>query len=114
MTSSATAIKVQLGQSQQNNGAPVTMYKLWMDAGDLSLAHSAFTKVQEFDISQSDLAALTMTFEVTASANGLVAGKKYRFVSTAINSIGTSAFSQEARFAAASLPGKPAQITRGD
>ena len=78
----------------------MTLYKLWMDAGDLSLSFSSFTKVAEFDLSAESTAVSSMQFEVT----NVIAASKYRFVATALNSIGESTGSAEARFAAASLP----------
>ena len=109
MSSSATTVKVLVGQVVDNKGSPVTLYKLWMDAGDLSLSFSSFTKVAEFDLSAESTAVSSMQFEVT----NVIAASKYRFVATALNSIGESTGSAEARFAAASLPAKPGVILRG-
>jgi hypothetical protein len=84
-----------------------------MDAGELALPLASFTKVKEFDISQSAQAATIMEYEVTKATENIVAGKKYRFITSADNAIGVSAFSSEVRFAAAALPAKPSSITRG-
>jgi hypothetical protein len=47
------------------------------------------------------------TFDEVVKTSGLIAGRIYRFVSTATNEIGESLFSNEARFASALLPSKP-------
>jgi negative regulator of replication initiation len=54
-----------------------------------------------------------MEYEVTQAIESIVAGYKYRFIASATNDIGESAYSSEVRFAAAALPGVPSQITRG-
>jgi len=84
-----------------------------MDAGSLSLSLASFTKVKEFDISQTAQAATVMEYEVTKTTENITAGGKYRFITTSTNAIGESAFSSEVRFAAAALPSKPSSITRG-
>jgi hypothetical protein len=84
-----------------------------MDAGDLSLPLASFTNVKEFSIDQSAQAATVMEYEVTQTTESIVAGSKYRFVTTATNAIGVSLYSSEVRFAAAALPDKPNPITRG-
>jgi len=98
VSSSATEITVTVLRSLDNKGSPITHYTLYMDNGDLS---DSFTEVERYDGSSA-------TFTVTADDEGIVSGNKYRFVTTATNSIGDSLYSQESRFAAASLPAKPA------
>jgi len=49
----------------------------------------------------------------TINVSDLIAGRTYRFVSTAFNQIGQSKSSIEVRFASASLPAVPASLKRG-
>lgn len=66
-----------------------------MDTG--SLASQTFNEVTGYDGSSS-------TYQVTTAVEGIVAGTKYRFVCTATNVHGESAYSLEVRAAVGRIP----------
>ena len=74
-----------------------------MDEGGLATPFSLF---ENLDPQDQD----SYTGQVTLT--DLTPGAKYGFYTTASNSIGESDQSQEVRFAAAELPGKPNSIRR--
>jgi titin len=77
-----------------NGGSPVTGYRIEWDNG------TGFWSVHTASKTDS---SLTVT--------GLVAGTSYLFKVAAINSIGTSAFSNNFRITAAFVPDPPAALT---
>lgn len=88
--------------SENNQGLPITAYKLYKDSGSLD---STFTMFSELDATDESFTGLV-------TIDGLNAGNIYRFTSTAINLIDESDDSFEVLFAAVSLPAKPAPIRR--
>lgn len=72
----------------------VTSYELYYDQGSLT---NSYTKLTGYDGTSS-------TYVVPS----LTSGTQYRFVTVAVNSIGSSAESPEVRFAAATAPATPA------
>jgi hypothetical protein len=103
VASSASSITVRINPSIENEGSPVQAYSLYIDAGEIE---SSFVQVGTYNITDP-------SFNPTIYVSGLTAGLTYRFVSTAWNEIGESKYSNEVRFAAASLPSQPQQLVRG-
>lgn len=85
--------------SLYNGGSDITEYKVYMDSGSLS---DDMEEVLDYD-------GVSTTYQATS----LSSGTKYRFSVTAVNAIGESDHSKEVRFAAASLPNKPATLIHG-
>ena len=96
ITSTDTTIALLLTFSVENNGAPITSHKLYMDAGSLS---SSFSQVSSYN-------GLDSQYTVT----GLTTGLTYRFYLTAVNSKGESNPSQETRYTAGSPPVTPSAL----
>jgi len=96
------AITINIPESLDNGGSDILNYELWVDVGnDFS---SSFTKITRYT-------GLTNTF-IASSADGLVIGKKYRFISRSRNIIGFSNFSTESYIAFGDVPFAPAAPTR--
>lgn len=77
---------LNLPRSEDDGGAPITGYKLWVDAGDDF--SSTFTEVASFN-------GQDLVFTSSALDDGLTTGKVYRFKTCATNEYGDSFFSQE-------------------
>jgi len=97
-----TFIYLQINPSLENNGDPIERYSLYIDGGALN---SSFTVISNYSDSGD-------FYNVTATNGSLVSGEKYRFVATATNSLGESAFSQEVRAAVGTVPSQPAKLAR--
>jgi hypothetical protein len=102
VAASATSVTVRVHPSLENNGAALTQHALYIDGGSLA---SSFTLVTGYD-GQAD------TYTVTTAGEGILAGERYRFISTASNEHGESASSPEVRAAVGQLPATPAKLTR--
>lgn len=97
-TSSAT---VGISRSEDNGGSPITEYRLYRDEGNNF--DSEFVLVPEFDGSSE-------TFELTT----LETGKVYRLRTTAVNSVGESAHSQELIFGVGKQAPQPQSLVRSN
>lgn len=104
-SSTSTSITMSLSQTLDDGGDPVTGYKLYRDAGDDFT--SGWTELTNYDGSSSSYAADTTN-------DGLVAGRVYRFVYVASNSIGDSEVSNDLIAGVGALPTPPSSITRDE
>jgi len=95
-------LTVFIPPSLDNGGSDILGYELWVDAGNNF--SSDFTKIAGYS-------GLTNTY-VASSADGLVIGMKYRFMSRSHNIIGFSPFSTESYIAFGDVPFAPAAPTR--
>lgn len=93
ISSTGTTISLRIIPVADNNGAHITKYYLFRDAGDYS---------SEVNIPITSYDGVSLTHTVT----GLTPGLKYRFVSQAENAAGISPVSYETIIVAAALPGK--------
>jgi hypothetical protein len=75
----SNSITLQINPTLEDNGAVVSNYKIYMDGGDLTTPITTLIHT-----------GMGPTYIVTNSNHGVVSGKKYRFVSTAINTHGES------------------------
>jgi len=75
----SNSITLQINPTLEDNGAVVSNYKIYMDGGDLTTP-----------ITTLIYTGMGPTYIVTNSNHGIVSGKKYRFVSSAINTHGES------------------------
>lgn len=107
LSTAATSITLQINPTLEDNGAPATIYKLYMDSGVLSSGISS-TPIHTI----TDYDGTARTYEVTQATEGITSGEKYRFVTTATNAHGESLPSKEVRPAVGHLPAKPAQLRR--
>lgn len=97
LSSTGTTITVAITPVSDNNGAFVTKYYLFRDAGDYA---------SEVNIPVSNYDGVELTYTVT----GLTPGLKYRFTLQAENYAGKSPVSYETIIVAAELPSKPTFI----
>ena len=102
ITTGSDYIDLQVNPSLEHNGDPITRYGLYIDAGTLDSAYSAVT-------SYSDSGNV---FRVTLANGSMTSGEKYRFVTTATNTQGESAYSAEVRAAVGLVPSQPAKLAR--
>ena len=98
ISSTDTAITVQLYKSTHMNGAPITSYEVWRDIGDND---SSGLTTQELSYDGT-----SMQFTV----NGLTAGSIYKIASLCTNSEGDSALSEYVLIGATELPDPPATL----
>lgn len=98
---STNKMTLQLYRSNDNGGAPITSYELYVDAGDDFT--SSFTEVAGYNNQDTTYSAST--------SDGLVLGKIYRFKTRAENEKGYSEFSDEAYISFGDIPAKPAAPT---
>lgn len=96
---------MKLSQTLDDGGDPVTGYKLYRDGGD-DLT-SSFTEMTNYDGSAD-------TYTATVATDSLVAGKVYRFVYTAVNSIGESPQSNDLIAGVGNSPSAPSSISRDE
>lgn len=101
-SSTATTIVLNLFETGNDQGSPVTLYELWMNNGTDG---SAFAKIQTWS-------SIPSTFSVTSTANSITSGKIYSFEVHAKNSIGYNILNNDSRFAAASFPAQPSTPTK--
>ena len=93
-SSSATIIKLNLFDTEDNRGEAITTFELWMNGGTGS---AVFTRIAEW-------ASAPVTFEVTNDTHGIVSGQIYTFYTRTRNMVDYSNSSAEVRFAAARTP----------
>ena len=85
---------MQINPSVEHNGDPIIRYGLYIDSGSLDSSYSPVTTYSE----SGDIHRVTLT-------NGsMTSGEKYRFVTTATNTQGESAYSAEIRAAVGLVP----------
>jgi len=99
ISSTGTTITLKIIPVADNNGAHITKYYLYRDAGDYS---------SEVNIPVTSYDGVSLVYTIT----GLTSGLKYRFVSQAENAAGKSPISYETIVVAAALPGKTNMIEK--
>lgn len=103
VAATANTITVKLGRSQDNGGAEISAYELWIDDGDLL---STFVKVVSYT-------GLETSFVIDkGTETSLVSGKVYRLKYRAKNEIGLGDFSGITSIAMADKPSQVAIPTK--
>ena len=98
VSTSATQIALALRPTEENGGAEIIGYELWIDDGDLG---ETYTRLQSYD-------GLAQSFVIdTAVETTLVQGKVYRIKMLAKNEMGLSEFSDLISVALSDPPSKP-------
>ncbi len=98
VSATASTITLTINPTVENGGSLVTSYELYYDQGSLS---NAYTKITTYDGTSTSY-----------TVPGLTSGTQYRFVTIAVNGIGSSSESPEVRFAAATAPNTPANLIK--
>ena len=97
VSATGTTILLALLPSEDNGGAVIDAYELWIDDGELG----TFTKLDSYD-------GHSTSFTIdSAVETQLISGKIYRVKYLARNEMGNSAFSETVSAAMADLPGQP-------
>jgi hypothetical protein len=120
ISSDSTHITVSIPATEDDGGADVTAYELYIDtiqvtpAFELLSTDSSLTRVIEYAAPIGSSAADITAWEATVSAvqAGLERGKTYRLATVAVNFMGSSDYSQELRVALGRLPSQPGAVTK--
>ena len=103
VSSTQTTVTLSLPRSQDNQGSPITGYKLWVDAGDDFT--SSFREVTSYN-------GWDVEFTTDAVIDLLVTGKTYRFKTQASNAFGDSEYSYEVIVGVGAQAPAPGEVTR--
>ena len=100
VTANSTSITLNILPSTDVGGSPILYYELWVNGGGSS---GTFTQVTSFSGQQGQA--------VITTSDGLVAGKIYTFMQTAVNEIDSSDYSDTVVAGVSNFPDQPTSLS---